>query len=254
MKKTKQVIELVLFFGFVASANGQTAPTVHQTSTRSSCANIVALSGAKVNCSNLTPAQRKAIESIPSILKTALENQDYLDVIMKKLDEMSASQQPGTTNNAPGGFAISGGTVIAPNVNNYAYVRRTLSMEQMTEMSNQMKPFADGQMASITCVFGDPNSCPLAAQLVIILRGAGWKLPVGGVWGYSAGEYLTPPEPLVFVSKVEPTFEQGAPVGGLPQGGLLLAVSLKKAGFDVRFGKDDSLPANGFSILVGIHP
>ncbi len=99
---------------------GQAKPTsIDQKSEKSLCANIVALTGnVTLNCSNLsslTPAQKKALADIPSILKMALENQDYLDAIMAKLNAMS---QPTTINNAPGGFAVSGGTVINPQVTN----------------------------------------------------------------------------------------------------------------------------------------
>jgi hypothetical protein len=114
-------IELIVFLlSIVAASNGQTetAPTVSQSAKGSTCANIVALSGAKVNCSNLTPEQKNALANIPSILKMALENQGYLEGILRRLNEMSAPQQPVITNNAPGGFAVSGGTLINPRVTN----------------------------------------------------------------------------------------------------------------------------------------
>ena len=89
MLKIKAPIDLALLFGMAVSVAGQTAPTVHQTATRSSCSNIVALSGAKIDCANLTPAQKKALADIPTILKMALSNQDYLDAILAKLNEIS---------------------------------------------------------------------------------------------------------------------------------------------------------------------
>jgi hypothetical protein len=99
---------------------GQAKPTfVQQKSEKSVCANIVALTGnVDINCSNLsvlTPAQKKGLADIPAILKMALTNQNYLDAILEKMNAMA---QPVTVNNAPGGFAVSGGTVINPQVTN----------------------------------------------------------------------------------------------------------------------------------------
>ena len=108
MRKIKPILEIVLLLCVAASAYGQTTPTVHQTATQSSCSNIVALSGAKVDCSHLTPAQKKAMENIPDILKLALSNHDYLDAILAKLNEMSkaALVQQGNS----GGINIQQGT------------------------------------------------------------------------------------------------------------------------------------------------
>jgi hypothetical protein len=91
MTRTKQIIEATLLFGIATFANSQTAPVVTQTASQSPCANIVALSGAKVDCSHLTPAQAKALENIPAILKTALENQTYLEEILQRLGAISGS-------------------------------------------------------------------------------------------------------------------------------------------------------------------
>src|ERR1700733_9042687 len=94
MIRTKTAIELVMLFSVAAFAIGQAPPTVHQTATQSSCSNIVALSGAKVDCSNLTPEQRKSLADIPAIMKMALENKNYLDAILAKLNEFK--EQPST--------------------------------------------------------------------------------------------------------------------------------------------------------------
>ena len=95
MTRLKQSIELLtLFVGIAGVANGQSNPTVNQTGKHGSCINIVALSGAKVDCSHLTPAQSKALENIPTILKMALENQTYLEEILKRLNEVSTNPPP----------------------------------------------------------------------------------------------------------------------------------------------------------------
>jgi hypothetical protein len=94
MLRIRSRAEFALLLGVAASAIGQPAPAVHQTATRSFCSNIVALSGAKVDCSHLTPAQAKALGNIPAVLKTALENQVYLEEILQKLNEISTTPPP----------------------------------------------------------------------------------------------------------------------------------------------------------------
>jgi hypothetical protein len=121
MRKIKTAIELAVITCVSAFASSQTGPNVHQTATKSSCVNIVALSGAKVDCSNLIPAQKKALAEIPSILKMTFENQNYLDAIMKKLEEMSQAptqpsaqiEQHGEANGAIGGTLTQGQRSIA---------------------------------------------------------------------------------------------------------------------------------------------
>src|SRR5664279_3403008 len=88
MRKINLILKLALLIGVATPISGQTVPNVSQNATQSTCSNIVALSGARVNCSNLTPAQKKALADVPSILKMALENQGYLEAILAKLNEM----------------------------------------------------------------------------------------------------------------------------------------------------------------------
>jgi hypothetical protein len=69
---------------------GQSSPLVSQKSEQSACSNIVALTGnVSLNCSDLTADQKKAIANIPTILKMALLNKDYLAVIIQKLDDLA---------------------------------------------------------------------------------------------------------------------------------------------------------------------
>jgi hypothetical protein len=99
-------------------ANSQSTPSIQQKSERSMCANVIALIGdVKMNCSDLTEEQKKALKDIPAILKMAVTNQNYLADIKAKLDSMSM-QQPTVTNNCPNGICISGGQVDHPTVNN----------------------------------------------------------------------------------------------------------------------------------------
>jgi hypothetical protein len=65
------------------------APTIKQEAKDSSCTNIVALTGnVNINCSSLTPAQRKIIDSIPALLNKIFVNQLDPEAVMTKLDEM----------------------------------------------------------------------------------------------------------------------------------------------------------------------
>jgi hypothetical protein len=112
-KSQIKILEVIAGLGTLCSAYGQTPRSVNQSATKSTCVNIVALSGAKVNCSNLTDAQKKAIANIPAILEMTLNNQNYLEAIIAKLNEIKNSPQGSTTLNAPncpGGICPTGTT------------------------------------------------------------------------------------------------------------------------------------------------
>jgi hypothetical protein len=73
-----------------STAIGQNPPTVTQEAKGSPCSNIVALVGdVKLDCSSLTPAQQKIIESIPAVLHKILANHLDPDAVMGKLDELA---------------------------------------------------------------------------------------------------------------------------------------------------------------------
>jgi hypothetical protein len=73
----------------VLHAFGQSGPNIKQDANNASCSNIVALSGnVEINCSSLTRAQQKQIESIPSILHKILINQLDSESVMLALDEI----------------------------------------------------------------------------------------------------------------------------------------------------------------------
>ncbi len=96
---TKAGLIIVLWSGIGYS---QAAPGVKQEAKDSPCANIVALAGtsggnATINCSSLTPQQRKIIETIPSLLRTLLANQLDPKAINAKLDEIKALAERGST-------------------------------------------------------------------------------------------------------------------------------------------------------------
>ena len=112
---------LALFLITAASTFGQGVPSVQQHADRSRCSNIVALAGnVNLNCSSLTPAQKKTLDSIPALLNKILANQMDSDAIMQKLDEILKTQAaPATTNSCPNGICISGGSVEHPEVNNF---------------------------------------------------------------------------------------------------------------------------------------
>ncbi len=96
MKKTQTgIIKVGLaLVAFSALGSGQSPPNVGQESDGNPCSNIAAITGATVNCSNLTPQQRKMIEAIPGLLEKMLSNQldpaavsAALDQIKQHMDE-----------------------------------------------------------------------------------------------------------------------------------------------------------------------
>jgi hypothetical protein len=91
----KSLSALILASGGLSAFGQSTAtPSVTQDAKNSSCSNIVALAGnVEVNCSSLTPAQKKLIESIPGLLHKIIADQLDPQVVMTKLDEIIANQK-----------------------------------------------------------------------------------------------------------------------------------------------------------------
>jgi len=106
----------------IIAAHSQTVPTVQQKAGNSLCSNVVALTGSvNLNCSALTPEQKRILGSIPAILNKILANQIDSKAVMDKLDEILKAEA-GTSPivSAPHGIAIAGGgTVTNPTVNNF---------------------------------------------------------------------------------------------------------------------------------------
>jgi hypothetical protein len=179
MAKIRRAIEFSLCLGIACSAWGQSALSANQTAMKSSCSNIVALSGAKVDCSNLTPAQMKALQSIPEILKTALENQGYLDAIMKKLDELASQRSKPIqqeTITADHGIAIGGNAQVQSpvvNNNNYAPLPRRISDDDKKQLSSCLAK-NPGEF-SVAAVMGDSEAQILAMDWIEVFKDAGWK-------------------------------------------------------------------------------
>jgi hypothetical protein len=95
-KRIRRVLRtsiVIVFYGTLGLS--QTQPSVKQEAKDTSCSNIVALAGnVSVNCSSLTPAQRKLIQSIPAVLNKILANQLDPEAVMRKLDEILHAINP----------------------------------------------------------------------------------------------------------------------------------------------------------------
>lgn len=195
MRKTKLITELVLFLSFAALTRSQKAPTANQTAINSHCANIVALSGAKVDCANLTNAQKSALANIPSILKLALENKGYLDTILAKLREMSKVQLQSTSgsisqNNPNSGLNIEQGTTgsNSPIINSPIIVGdfpKTISAGDMIKLTAYF--LSVPQKARIE-VWADQFSgaTPFPDKFYQALKDGGWAMEEPGVHSFMA--------------------------------------------------------------------
>lgn len=102
---------VLLFVSVTCTAQPTAIQSAHD---RNICTNVVAITGnLNLNCSNLTPEQKKFIGEIPSILKMAVTSQNYLEEIKARMDEMTTQQ---TNNQSCGNGSIcnQGSTVGAP--------------------------------------------------------------------------------------------------------------------------------------------
>jgi hypothetical protein len=175
-------ISLALTVTVASQACGQ---TVTLRSDRSICSNVVALTGdVKINCANLTQAQKKAIEEIPAILKTALTNEQYLQAIKTKLDEVANKQGV----NASNGIATKGDSNVTGNVvtgnqnilgnNNQLnigkYQSRKLATDNLAEIEKYLAETPT--KAVVQYVQGDGEPAEYAQQIVDMLRAAKWDV------------------------------------------------------------------------------
>jgi hypothetical protein len=183
MLKTRVAInKLALLICVAASASGQTAPAVHQTATGSSCSNIVALSGAKVDCSKLTAADRKELDRIQGLLKQILANENP-SVLLDKMDQVLAasSKASGPATNNPGiiaapvkiepcGILQTGGT------NNTASATcippiRSLTDAQKIGLTEFLAGIPSSVQTSIGSVYGSGDAAIYAEEFFPLLEG-----------------------------------------------------------------------------------
>jgi hypothetical protein len=130
-------------------------PSVKQDAKDVSCSNIVALAGnATVNCSSLTPQQRKILEGIPAVLNKILASQLDPEAVMMKLDE------------------IQKGVNEIRNVT----AERVISDADAHAIAAALREFK-GQKVSMMFVSSDNETGRLAKQLQDILHSAEWDMP-----------------------------------------------------------------------------
>jgi hypothetical protein len=172
----KRSLDVVLVLSFVATAvSGQTTPKVEQNSDKSSCSNIVALAGnVNVNCSSLTPEQKKLLEKIPILLNRILANQGDPKAISDKLDEvldaLSNLNQTPTVNYAPGGFATSGGTLVNPQVNNFRDPLPQIEVTPSITIAAEPRPTIPSQVGRGQ-LQPDPRTYSPGASVTITMKG-----------------------------------------------------------------------------------
>jgi hypothetical protein len=253
MTKTNLAIELVLFYGFSAIAGGQTAPTVNQTASQSPCANIVALSGAKVDCSNLTPAQKKALESIPAILKATLEDRSYFEAIMKKLNEMSQNTAPPTViNSAPGGFAVSGGILTSPTVNNFGPPARRLdpSTREATKSCLTLHPGT----IEIMALADSKEAHDYAGQWLDFFSASGWTIQDNNIHPFMIGGGIWTGTQIHIRGSYGPTGKDPKYDSSTPGGALVGCLVDKSMPDPTNVVLDEKVTSDYVSFQVGPHP
>jgi hypothetical protein len=157
-KAAQRGLKIVIVLAAAASLGlCQTSPTVKQDAKDTTCSNIVALSGnVSINCSALTPAQRKLIESIPAMLNKILAQQLDPDAVMAKLDEIQRGLTDLRDASAP----------------------RRISDSDAARLRALLAPFK-GQKVSLAFMATDNETARLAQQLQDILRAAQWDTETG---------------------------------------------------------------------------
>lgn len=159
-------------------ALGQAPPSVKQDAKNASCSNIVALAGnVNLDCSSLTPAQQKLIESIPALLHKILANQLDPNAVMEKLNEIHKD--------------------ILHIQNRQGWPE--LTEEQIRTLKNKLSEFPS-QKLMIIVTNPDTNKSVLAGQLEEAVQSAKWEVkqssnmwsgpPVTGIYIAAKGNTL----------------------------------------------------------------
>lgn len=155
---------------------------------------------------------------------------------------------PKALNVAPGGFAISGGTVVNPVVNN-APPARTLNNEDRVGMIRFLAQHPS--RVAIYSNMNSPESYAYAKEWAAVLRAAGWKIEGDGI-----GSYL-PDEPWKGIqmtihgelTKDGETFQIpiNSPAATLGQ-------ALVKTGNNISGHRDPGQPEDIIELKFGLHP
>jgi hypothetical protein len=237
MNSHRPAAALILAASSVAVS--QSTPPSQQ-ALNSSCANIVAMAGAKVDCSNLTEVQRKAIANLPAIMKMALEDQNYFKEILDKLNILLSTLTPTTgsiTQANSGGFNVLQGTTgnNSPIVNSPITVGALPKTIAPNDMSTVVAFLTTAGAKSALRISADQTSSaqPFPDDFYQAFKDSGWTMKDAGtnhIMGFSPpgklfkgavvtvkGTPLGPGEtihtgvddPLFYVGKVLKTFNVG---------------------------------------------
>jgi hypothetical protein len=187
----KRSLNVVLALSFIATgAHGQSKPNLEQNSARSACSNIVALTGdVNINCSSLTPQQKKTLDTIPAILRKILANQIDTKTVMDKLDEiLAATSRPATltaVQSNSGGINIQQGTTGADRsiINSPITVGNIPKAISVQDMVALKKYFLDAKSKSKVQISADQFSgaAPLPDDFCDALKGGQWTMVDAGV-------------------------------------------------------------------------
>jgi hypothetical protein len=187
----KQSLNVILALSFIATvAHGQSTPKIEQNSNKSVCSNIVALTGdVHINCSSLTPEQKKTLDTIPAILRKILANEIDPKTVMEKLDEIlaAASRQatPSVAQSNSGGINIQQGTTGAdsPIINSPITVGNIPKAISVQDMVVFKKYFLGAKSKAKIKISADQFSgaVPLPDDFYDALKGGGWTMVDAGV-------------------------------------------------------------------------
>jgi hypothetical protein len=110
--------------------------------------------------------------------KIAVSSELPLPILLKKLGKVkpsaSTAPAPAVTNDAPGGFSISGGTVINPTINNYGAPERAVPADKESDFEAALKTFPAGGVITIVKGGSSDDIGPLQSQIIKLLKNAGW--------------------------------------------------------------------------------
>lgn len=222
----------------------QTTPTVQQKAEKSACSNIVALTGnVDIKCSTLTPEQGKALIQIKMMLQKMLADKidpNLIKQMDEKLDEIKRiASQPSIQNNAPNGIAVSGGTLINPQVTNInTSAIPVLSRSKLDTFKTELSSVKGKVLFRFNA--SDNDAQVFVNDLVKTLKEAGWDADYEAGFG---GSGIQVPVPITIgVENVTPAADK------------LMASLQKITGISIPGKIASDLPRDTIVILVASRP
>jgi hypothetical protein len=155
---------------------------------------------------------------------------------------------PGTVNYAPGGIAISGGTVVNPTINN-AQPGRTIENENRQQAVRLLAQYPS--RVAVSSIMGSQEALAYAKQWVAVFKAAGWQVEGDGVGSFIPDEQWSGVT-IELRGKATKRGEEFTVTNN--QAATTLYQALQNTGSNISGHRDPNIPEGVIGVRFGLHP